>query len=313
MRGIGNIEYFMRKYTFWYLCFLLVTFCVHAIDNDKKSTQRQAPKAVWVTATGECYGDNITPEEAKRRALEQARLNAIRQVVGEKVSAYVSQLDTGTQQDFNESLTQLSLSTLHGKVVDQKEPVWKPVESIQLRSGAAPIPVYRVTWEVKVAKEKGKRDPNFRVALKLNNKTFREGEEIILSIKPTQDCYLTVFNILSDHTVLILYPPQEQTPQVVRGKQTFTLPSEAEQARGIRYRVGLLPGKTKDIESIYVIATKDKTLFLPRETEKFHLDISGQVVLPTYQVAFEEIGRWLVSIPLDIRAFDIQSYEIRKR
>jgi hypothetical protein len=307
MQNIFSIDRITRNHTLWILSLLLLTFSISA-----KEHKSQTPEAVWVTAKGECYVQNITSEAAKSRALKNAQENAIRQVNGEIVSAYVSQIDTSNVQGFNESLTQLSQSTLRGYIVDQKEPDWK-LDELSPRPGAAPIPIFRVTWEVKVAKEKGKRDPNFEVSLKLNNETFREGEEIILSIKPTQDCYITVFNILSDHTVLILYPPQQQTPEVVRGKQWFTLPTEAERRRGIRYRVGLLPNRIKDVESLYVIATKTETPFQPTETKEFRPDISGQVVLPTYQVAFEEIGRWLVNISANQRAFDLKRYEIRKR
>ncbi|MBI1930878.1 DUF4384 domain-containing protein, partial [Candidatus Poribacteria bacterium] len=144
---------------------------------------------------------------------------------------------------------------------------------------------------------------------------FREGEEIILSIKPTRECYLTVFNILSDHTVLILHPSKGHT-LAVEGRQTVELPSQVERQAGVHFRVGLLPGKTSDTEGVLVVATKDNTPFFPRELKAFTPDsavFSGKVVLPTYQTALEELNRWLVSIPLDERTFDVQQYEIKKK
>jgi len=64
------------------------------------------------------------------------------------------------------------------------------------------------------------------------------------------------------------------------------------------------------------LLSRDDIPFLPKEAKEFSPDIpalKGKVVLPTYKLALEEINRWLVSIPLEQRAFDVQQYEIRKR
>jgi hypothetical protein len=269
----------------------------------------------WIDTTGECYqGPNMTTEEAQRRALEKTERNAIEQALGVEISAQTLQLRSETQQDFHESFTELSKATVYGKIIDRKE-LWAPVENGQVSQGERPIPLYRVTLRAKVAKEHGKPDPSFQVTLKLNDGKliFREGDEMILHITPTKDCYITVFNVLSDNTVLVLFPHMQQ---MAPGRKTLLIPSEAERQQGVHPRVGLLPGKTRDTEYVWVVATKDDIPFLPREMKEFSLDIailSGKVMLPTYQSALEEINLWLVSIPLDQRAFDVQQYEIRRK
>jgi len=269
----------------------------------------------WVDATGECYQDlNMTREEAQRHALEQAERNAIAKKCGIAVSAQTLQV----QQDFHESFIQLSLSAVYGRIVEKKEPLWAPVKNVQFSPGEPPIPLYCVFLRAKVAKEVGKPDPSFQVTLKLNDDklTFREGEEMILHITPTKDCYITVFNVLSDGTVLILFPPQGHTQQVARARQKLSIPSEAERRQGVHFRGGLMPGKTQDTEYVWVVATKDDIPFLPRETKEFSPDIailSGKVVLQTYQSALEEINRWLVSIPRDKREIAMEQYHIRKK
>ncbi|MBC8233815.1 DUF4384 domain-containing protein [bacterium] len=284
-------------------------------------------KEGWVDAIGEYHqGPDMTTDEAQGIALKQARNNAIARRCGRAISAQTLQLKSETQQDFHESFIQLSQSTVYGKIVDEKEPIWKPVENVQFRPGEPPIPLYCVSLRAKVAKEEGKTDPSFQVTLKLNNGkvTFLEGDEMVLYITPTKDCYITVFNVLSDGTVLILFPPKGlpsseakgHKQQVAPGRKRFSIPSEAERQQGVRFRVGLLPGKKKDTEYVRVVATKDDIPFLPKDTEAFTPEIAilkGKVVLPTYKSALEEINRWLVSIPLDGRTFDMQQYEIRKK
>ena len=292
------------------LLILCVIFIATALAEEQK-------KEGWVKVTGEYYqGPNMTIEEAKRRALEKAKRNAIEQAFGVAISAQTLQLRSETQQDFHESFTELSRATVYGRIVEQEELNWES-ETLQLSPGEF-ITRYRVTLRAKVKKEVGEPDPNFKVSLKLNDGkvTFLEGDEMILHITPTKDCYITVFNVLSDNTVLVLFPPQGHTQQVAPGRKKFSIPSETERHQGMHFRVGLLPGKTQDTEYVWVVATKDDIPFLPGEAKEFHPNIailSGKVVLPTYQSALEDINRWLVSIQLSRRAVDMAQYEIRKK
>ena len=273
----------------------------------------------WVDATGEYHqGPNMTAAEAQRLALEKAKRNAIEQVLGEEIQAQEMLLRFGNQKEFHQSFTTLSQATLFGRIIEQKAPVWAPVENVQFSPGEPPIPLYRVFLRTKVAKEKGKSDKTFQVKLKLNDGkvTFLEGDEMILHLTLTKDCYITVFNVLSDGTVLVLFSPQGFGQQVARAGKIMSIPSEAERSQGVHFRVGLLPGKTQDTEYVWVVVTKDDIPFLPKEAKEFSPDIpalKGKVVLPTYQSALEEINRWLVSIPLNQRAVDMQQYEIRKK
>ena len=293
-------------------------------ESSRPSAQSNAPTSLptltpqkisegWVDAEGECYqGPKMTTEDAQISAMAQARQNAIAMKCGIAVSAQTLQL----QQDFHESFTQLSRSTVYGKIIAEKAPI--PSYEITTLETGEPIICHRVTLRAKVAEEEGNPDPSFQVPLKLNDGkvTFLEGDEMILHITPTKDCYITVFNVLSDNTVLLLFPPQEYIRQVAPAGQTFSIPSESERRQGVHFRVGLLSGKRQDTEYIWVVATKADIPFLPEEKVEFRPDISilsGKVVLSTYQSALEEINRWLVSIPLDERTFDMEQYEIRKK
>ncbi len=259
----------------------------------------------WVDATGECRGVEIEQEEAQRNALEQARRIAIEIAMEEEMDALEFLMRSNSLQDFQQSLASLSRFDLYGKIVDEKTPVWSPIENIQFRPGRSPVLVYRVKLRAKIAKEKSQPDPGFAVSLKPNNGIFKDGEEMILFTTPTQDCYVTVFKLSSDGTVLILDPPR-----AVPGGRTFSLPTEKERQSGRSLRVSLLSGKPEIAESVFVIATKDSVSF------QFEGEPGGKVrseIFPTYQSALEEICRWLMSIPLEKRTFDIQEYKIRKK
>lgn len=266
----------------------------------------------WVDAAGECYGEEITPEMGRQSSLERARRSAIETALGAEMPTRGVLIRS--LEDFRRAFNILNQSDIYGKIVEEKEPTWTSDEYIQIRLDAPSVPLHRAALRARVSQETSQPDPSFNVSLRLNNRVFLDGEEMILSITPTQNCYITVFNILSDHTVLIL--DTYQGP--VSGRQTFLMPTETERQAGKSFRMVLPEGRLENTESVIVIATKDNVPFFPGEVKGSHPDMmitggkSALEILPTYQAALEEINRWLVGIPLERRAFDIQQYKIRK-
>lgn len=273
----------------------------------KPLTQQEKAEG-WLDVTGECYGENITSEEAQRSALDRARRNAIETALGANVP--IRRALIRSVQDFQRAFAVLSQSDLYGRIAEEKEPVWTIDESIQ---------IYRAALRVKVSKEKSQPDPGFGVSLRLNNRMFLNGEEMAIAVTPTQDCYITIFNILSDRTVLALDTSQGQTSTATPGKRTSFFPSEAERQSGKCLHVAMQEGRIEDIGSVLVIATRDDIPFLSGGTQEFYPNIAltGEEavlgILPTYKAALDEINAWLAGIPLARRAFDIQQYTIKKK
>ena len=53
-----------------------------------------------------------------------------------------------------------------------------------------------VTLDVNVSVGKGNSDPSFDLGVKLNNRTFREGDSFKIRLSPTQPMYINVFQFL---------------------------------------------------------------------------------------------------------------------
>ena len=286
------------------------------IGSDTMALTQQQEAEGWVSATGEYRGSEIVLEEARRNALDQARQIAVQIALKEEIDVLGSLMRSSTIQDFQQSLTTLSQFDLFGKIVEEEKPVWSPVEDVQFHPGRPPVLVCRVELQAKVAKKKSQPDSGFSVSLRPNNRVFKDGEEMILCITSTQDCYITVFSLLANGTVLVLDPPLGQYPRSVPGGQSLSLPTEEEKQLGKCFRLSLSGGETEVIESVLVIATKDNVPLLIEDVERLN---SGRIlpggkerlcIMPDYQSALEEITRWLVSIPLERRTFDIQEYKI---
>lgn len=118
--------------------------------------------------------------------------------------------------------------------------------------------------------------------------TFRAGDELILTVNSTQDCYLTVFNVLLNDTVTVLVPSPYLREVVVQAGVAFQLPSESLRQQGFRLRITPMTGQRESEELLLAVATKTKIPF------------RGTTV-QTAQAALTAINRWLIDIPLDQR------------
>jgi hypothetical protein len=148
MQPISNTKSSLRKQGFWLSVLLLLTCCVYAADDKTEPPQEQPSAGVWAKAVGEYYAaDNVTTEEARQKALQDARQNAIQEVVGIRVRAQTLLFETETLQDSQESFVEMSQSNIYGYIIEEKDPVWHPVESIELRPGDPQIPLHSVTLE----------------------------------------------------------------------------------------------------------------------------------------------------------------------
>lgn len=266
----------------------------------------------WVEAIGEAYLTNITPEEAKRRALENARQEAIRYVVGVRISSvtHARQIglynSTGDQEELQESFATICEQTCSGKIVEERAPRWRTYTIADPKS-PLPITVYRVYLRAKVVREEGKTDPTFNMGVKLNKDVFQDGDEITMRIWASEDCYLTVLNIAANDTVYVLLPHEYRRDNFILGGRAIEVPNAEERAIGIHYRVHLPEGQEVATEFIKIIATRNFYEF-----GKSLKKVGGFPFVPTPRGALVELQRWLVRIPIDERAEAMAVYEIRR-
>lgn len=266
----------------------------------------------WVEAVGEAYLVNITPEQAEKQALEDAREQAIMCAVGVKLQSEILDIQrayiSGDTRATHQSFTDISQHTSSGKIVEEKQPPEWETYLMDNPAGGPRITVYRCTLQAKVEKEKGWIDPDFQMSLALNKLIFRDGDEVTMKISATKDCYLTVLNITANDTVLVLLPHQYRADNFIKAGEATVLPNEEERTIGIHYRAHLPEGVEQTTEFIKVIATK-KPYHLGLDWEQ----VRGLNFVPTSRAALSSLYRWLVRIPLNERAEAQAIYEIRKK
>src|SRR3989338_3206945 len=258
------MQYFIENNFFNYL--LLTAYCLlptAVFAEDAAFPLNKGGEGV-VTVEGNSSMENITKEDARRLAIEDAERNAVEQVAGVTVSA-----DT-LVSNFTVSSDVIS-AIPYGKVIEReiltediqvipplnasirgKDETNLPVRSTQ--TGAWPYSIYHVKMRVKVAKEKGNIDPYFKLDASLNRTVFKDGEDMQLKIKPTKDCYITIFNILEDDSVLTLIPNRHIRDTFIKAKEHLLFPDEDMKKMGINLKVHGVEGKNvqkrKSISSV---------------------------------------------------------------
>lgn len=295
------------KTTCIYLLFLFITCSPGVVwaESMDRPLRLERLRGGWIEAEGQARLVNITPEEARRRALQDARERAIMFAVGIEVQAHTLMREEESEEWSGDAFYFLSQQTSAGRIVEERPAEW---ESFEIPGKPLAITVYRARIQVKVVEEKGFPDPDFKVEVAVNKERFFEGEEMRLAITATQKCYLNVLNLTAVDTVVVLLPHRYRRDCLIAPGDTLWIPDADERAMGIRYRVVLPAGRERATEMIKVVATREAHRF-GQGLEKS--SIFNQV--PTRQAAMMELMRWMVQIPRDQRAEAQVVYEVRKK
>ena len=253
----------------------------------------------WVIVEGRATMGDTSKEEARNRAIEDAMHKAVEQVVGINIS-----LET--------ILVNLRLSGSivgvipYGRVVD-KVVIEEGVEPILQKGEAVPSLKYRVRMKAGVAEETTGADPYFRLDASLNRSSFKDGDEMLITIKPTKDCYVSVFIILEDEKVLRLIPSRLKEDNFLKANQTFSFPDDDDKIKGIKLRVHMPEKKDAVTETIYILALEQP---LKSNADGFQEGIYG---IYKGETAFmKDLIKEIVAIPLGKRAEKLMQYQIRK-
>jgi len=302
--GLGSTQSFFRGLLAFFVPFAFVLFC--QVSNVLSQTD-----SVSIESTGHCYSTEVTPDEGWHRALQDAEASAIRDALGVAVSGHTFQLASESMKgdkptDYLSTFSELNTTTTSGRIVAERI-----VDSTLTTESN--LPIYSVKIWAMVAKDEGEPDPGFQLEIHLDKDVYYDrgdldrNDEVNFSISASQDCFLYIFDIMANDSVMLLTPN-------IYSKDNFY--SSIEGAEGFRkklaklpfdLRVGLPPKKDLTTEMIYVVALKKPIDFCFSTTAE---ESSG--ILPTYQSAILDLQKWLVRIPQDLRTTASAPFTIKK-
>jgi hypothetical protein len=221
-----------------------------------------APAAAeWVRATGSFLFPPVMPEaEACQAAEERARADAVRQVGGETLAAedILRCTEQGDEADCARNSTVWTavggdIRAVRGRTVET----------------AAEVEGYRkctVALEADVKVAEGRADPGFDLGVALNNAVFRDGEALVVSLKPSQPMAVQIFQWLpyekGEAQIARIFPNAFDTAE--RIDRPVTVPTDTA-ARRYAMKVGFpvgMPARRKMVdEYLMVVATRKPVNF----------------------------------------------------
>jgi hypothetical protein len=298
-----------RRSLFCGLCAFFALFAVMLFSQ--ASAVLSQTDSLSVESTGHCYSTEVTPEEGWRRALQDAEANAIRTVLGITVSGHTFQLTSESTKgerptDYLSTFSELNTTTTSGRVIAEH------IDTSYL-STEGNLPVYNVKIRATVARDKGEPDPGFQVEIHLDKDVYYDRGEIDrndavkFSVSASQDCYLYIFDIMANDSVMLLMPNVYFADDFYSGADGTE--GFARKLAKLPYdlRVGLPPKKDLTTEMIYVVALKKKIDF-----HSSNMTEESSAILPSYQTAILDLQKWLVRIPQDLRTTASAPFTIRK-
>ena len=187
-----------------------------------------ASAEVVVTEGTYTYTGEISKNDACELAKERAKLKALEKVLGQTISSdemeNCSQVDGKTSCERN----QFFLSSFNGDITGIKE-LNKEVTTEKISSGEE-ISICKIKIRSNVKKSTNNLDASFDFNVKLNQKIFRDGEQLKIDIELNKPFYLTVFQVLpyekKDYQVYKLFP-NELEPNNYLKDNSFNLPKNA--------------------------------------------------------------------------------------
>ncbi len=203
----------------------------------------------WYKATAWVeFHDNITKSQAKENATNEALKKIIEFHSGVKISSTALSILGETNQTIDiDHFSQIINSMSQGLILD------KTIISTAI-STVDNYPIYAVTLKAKVGQLTGTDDPYFKIDASLNRDNYQDGDEMIINISTTKDCFIFVFNIFGDNTVASLLPNQHYNNNFLPKGKTLQLPPQKGEIT--KFRVGLIEGKKQATELIMVLAIK---------------------------------------------------------
>ena len=207
-------------------------------------------------------GDDTTIGQAKSAALNNARRAALEKATGVVVH--------GSSVVYNNQLiSDLVMAATKGVIIDEKiidnkcdakDGQFICVAKIQ--AGVKPLNLERrgkfSVMEVTVQR------PDKADAAK--SPVFQSRDEIQVRTAANEDAYMNIFSVDQNGGIARLYPNSFCEFEHITAGKEFVFPDEAQRKNGLKLKVKTPKGVKKAVESVLVIATKEKVKFLMDDT-----------------------------------------------
>jgi hypothetical protein len=232
---------------------------------------------------------DVSENQAKQRAINEAKINALKKAhIVEHVNASELLLSSQVNNDFSQFFNSDIQSEIQGAVTtytitNEDKKVNPNINQIE----------YSIVIDADVIKYKTQSDFEFKSEVDNVLPVYKSADNLKFSIKTTQDCYLTIFNI-TDHDASMMFPNIIEKDQKLQKETNYQFPLKSNL---LDYT--LETDKTDEVNRLVFVFTK---------TRMPYLAIKGDEQLTDN----EKIMTWIYSIPPDQRCTVYKQFHILK-
>jgi hypothetical protein len=142
----------------------------------------------WVPATYTYnFGPEVSQKEACQKAERGAKEKALKSIAGEKIWSEDTMVCSEPEGAADCSFNRFTWSMIDGLIKATRN------KRETVGSGTGDYKKCTVTLEVDIGVAEGRSDPSLDLQVKLNRRTFRDGEALKIKLNPTQAIYISVF------------------------------------------------------------------------------------------------------------------------
>ena len=219
-----------------------------------------------ITEGNYIYTGNISENEACSLAKERAKLKALEKVIGQKISSEemenCSEVDGKTSCERN----QFFLSSFNGEITKLK-PLGKEILTQKIEGSDEQSYICKIKIQAEVIKTTQTLDNSFDFNVKLNEKNFKEGDELKVDLILSKPIYLNIFQILpyetKDFQVHKIFPNELDDKNYLTDK-SVSLPKKAKYEI---YFPNNLNKRSVD-EYLFIIGSEKDIKWLPKYPKK---------------------------------------------
>jgi len=265
------------------LCFLVGSIICHAQSDQLPDENIYSLGNDWYKATAwVTIHEDLTFADARERATTKALKNIIEYYSGTEINSNSLSIIAETNLKMDMDHFSQFTNTMSRGIILEKEILSEKREFYKDDL------MFVVSLKARVGKLEGATDPFFKLEASLNRKRFQNGDEMIIQIRSSKDCYIYVLNILADETVSALLPNQYIKNNFLEKGATLSVPPE--EGPITKFRVGLPEGVSHATEMILVLGIKSTD---SNEKKSFDLNIGN------YQMALKELMEFVMGFPRD--------------
>ena len=158
-----------------------------------------ASAEVVVTEGNYMYAGNISENEACSLAKEKAKLKALEKVSGQRISSEEIEMCSEVDGETSCARNQFFLSSFDSEITKLKQ-LQKEILIQKIENSDEQSYVCKIKIEAEVIKTAQTVDSSLDFNVKLNEKNFKEGDELKIDLILNKQIYLNIFQILPNET-----------------------------------------------------------------------------------------------------------------